>query len=140
MDVWHFKCPVFGSVCSSLDRHCLCVSVSAAAAMVASAAAHLVPTVAAFPSMYSALSSSASCCRTFLRVLLLLVLLQKDAGTDPSQVEDVIEVRHWLSSCTAFTQSESHHLSTKQFRSLFHGGATPVFVCPWCQIVVLVGV
>ena len=37
-------------------------SVSASAA----AAAHLVPTVAAaFPSMYSALSSSASCYRTF---------------------------------------------------------------------------
>ena len=48
------------------------VSVSAA-----SAAAHLVPTaVAAFPSMYSALSSSASCCRTFRRALLLLVLLE----------------------------------------------------------------
>ena len=32
--------------------------------------------VAAFPSMYSALSSSASCCRTFLWALLLLVLLE----------------------------------------------------------------
>ena len=38
------------------------VSVSAAAAAVGSVAAHLVPTAAApFPSMYSALSSSASC-------------------------------------------------------------------------------
>ncbi|KAL7399690.1 hypothetical protein ABVT39_000316 [Epinephelus coioides] len=53
------------------------VSVSAAAAVVASAAAQLVPTAAtAFPSMYSALSSSDSCCRTFLRALLLLVLLK----------------------------------------------------------------
>ena len=52
------------------------VSVSAAAAVVGSAAAHLVPTAAApFPSMYSALSS-ASCCRTFLRALLLLLLLE----------------------------------------------------------------
>ncbi|XP_030253530.1 sorting nexin-7 isoform X1 [Sparus aurata] len=50
------------------------VSVSAATAAVASAAVHLVPTAAAaFPSMYSALSSAASCCRTFLQALLLLV-------------------------------------------------------------------
>ena len=48
-----------------------------AAVVVASTAAHLVPTAAAtFPSIYSALSSSASCCRTFLQALLLLVLLE----------------------------------------------------------------
>ena len=74
------------------------MSVSASAAVVASAAAHLVLTAAAaFPSMYSAHSSSASCCRTFFRSILLLVLLEWVASIDPSQVEDVIEDRHWLS-------------------------------------------
>ena len=76
------------------------VFMSAGAAVVASAAAHLVPTATApFPSMYSALSSSASCCRTFLRALLLLVLLEWDAGIDPSQGKDVKESFHlWQST------------------------------------------
>ena len=53
------------------------MSVSAAAAVVGSAIAHLVPpATASLPSMYSALSSSVSCCRTFLWALLLLVLLK----------------------------------------------------------------
>ena len=82
-----------------------------AAAVVASAAAHLVPIAAvAFPSMYSALSSSASCSRTFLQAHLLLVLLEKDVGIDPSQVDDVIEDRHWSSSHTAFDGVCPRHL------------------------------
>ena len=89
-EVW-FRLQLFWTGTASM-------SVSAAASVVASAAAHLVPTAAApFPSMYSAFSSSASCCRTFLRALLLLVLLQWDAGIDPNQVEYVIEDHHWLS-------------------------------------------
>ena len=53
------------------------VSVSAVVAVVGSAAAHPLRTAAApFPSMYSALSSSIGCCSTFLRALLLLVLLE----------------------------------------------------------------
>ena len=51
--LWHFKCPTYGSVCSSFGP-ALPPSPSAAAAVVASTA-YLVPTVAAaFPSMYSA--------------------------------------------------------------------------------------
>ena len=65
-DVW-FRLQLFRTSTAS-------VSVPAGAAVVASAAVHFVPTATApFPSMYSALSSSDSCCRTFLRALLLLV-------------------------------------------------------------------
>ena len=71
-------------MCRSVERYPRCktqeqdrpssfvyaAAAAAAAAVVASAAAHLVPIAAApFPSMYSTLSSSASCCRTFLRAL-----------------------------------------------------------------------
>ena len=122
--LWHFKCPTFGSVCSSFGPAlslcpCLlllllrcCFRCCTLCRLPRPLSPPCIPPSAPLPAA-AGLSSGLSCCWCSL---------------NPSQVEDVIEDRHWLSSCTAFTQSESHHFSTEQFRSLFHGGATPVFV------------
>ena len=72
-DLWHVKCLKFCSVCSTFGpalppSPCLLLLRWLLPLL------YLVPSATApFPSKYSALSSAASCCRTFLRALLLLV-------------------------------------------------------------------
>ena len=87
--LWHFKCLMFGSVWFFLQLFwtgTASISMSAAVAVVGSTAAHLVPPAAApFPSMYSALSS-ASCCRTFLRVSCCCCSLNKMQALIPARL------------------------------------------------------
>ena len=95
------------------------------------------PPCAPLPSMYSALSSSASCCRNVLRAILLLVhswfwcTPWIQCGHNPSQVEDVIEDRHWTSSQTADIHTDIlPRLSLVHSQSYYHTSAPTCLTAP----------